>query len=104
MLKFISITAAATIAIAGASTAFAGEVTGNGKSLQLDGGGLNGNSSCAFSGLEDSDAGGPGVVQTFGRHPNDTVGPGGVSDNVDNIPNQPGPAAPGVFCNPSEPS
>lgn len=33
--------------------ALAGEVTGNGKLLHLEGGGLHGNSACAYSGQED---------------------------------------------------
>jgi hypothetical protein len=37
----------------GASTAFAGEITGNGKSLKNDDGTLNGKSACAYSGRED---------------------------------------------------
>ena len=44
---------AALIASLGASAAFAGEVTGNGRSLHLPGGGLHGHSACAFSGQED---------------------------------------------------
>ena len=44
---------AALIASLGASAAFAGEVTGNGRSLHLPGGGLHGRSACAFSGQED---------------------------------------------------
>ncbi len=37
----------------GVSTALAGEITGNGKSLKNDDGTLNGKSECAFSGRED---------------------------------------------------
>ena len=52
------------VAIVGLSAgpAFAGEVTGNGKASQ---GAVNGNSPCAFSGLDDQDpaTGGSGVVQ-----------------------------------------
>ena len=44
---------AALIASLGVSAAFAGEVTGNGKSLHVAGGGLHGRSECAFSGQED---------------------------------------------------
>lgn len=98
------ILAAAALVIAGAGAGIAGEVTGNGKSLQLEGGGLHGKSACAYSGLEDAAGYGPGTVQNFGKHPFDTVGTGGVSDSRANIPNYPGPAAPGVACNPSEPS
>jgi hypothetical protein len=37
-------------------------------------------------------------VQNFGRRP---LINGGVSDDPANIPNHPGPAAPGTACNPS---
>jgi hypothetical protein len=43
----------ASILSLGSSTAFAGEITGNGKSLKNDDGTLNGKSECAFSGRED---------------------------------------------------
>lgn len=94
--------AIAVLATAGANGAFAGEVTGNGKSLKP----LHGNSVCAFSGLEDfnlAEPVEPGTVQNFGKHPNDTVGNGGVSDDPANIPNHQGRAAPGFACNPSDP-
>ena len=38
----------------GAGSAVAGEITGNGKSLQIAPHTLHGNSACAFSGLQDS--------------------------------------------------
>lgn len=44
---------AACILSMGANAAFAGEITGNGKSLKNDDGTLNGRSACAFSGRED---------------------------------------------------
>ena len=34
-------------------SALAGEITGNGKLLHVEGGGLHGNSACAYSGQED---------------------------------------------------
>ena len=43
----------AWILVMGASAAFAGEITGNGKSLKNDDGTLNGKSECAWSGRED---------------------------------------------------
>ena len=43
----------AWILVMGASAAFAGEITGNGKSLKNDDGTLNGKSECAYSGRED---------------------------------------------------
>jgi hypothetical protein len=57
----IAACAAAFVGV-GASAAFAGEITGNGKPAQ---GAANANSPCAFSGLEDS--AGPGTAQTFGQ-------------------------------------
>ena len=43
----------ASILCLGAGVAFAGEITGNGKSLKNPDGTLNGKSVCAFSGRED---------------------------------------------------
>ena len=45
---------AASILYMAASAAFAGEITGNGKSLKNADGTLNGKSACAFSGREDT--------------------------------------------------
>jgi hypothetical protein len=45
---------AASLLCMGASVAIAGEITGNGKSLKNPDGTLNGKSSCAFSGREDT--------------------------------------------------
>lgn len=42
-----------------ATAGHAGEITGNGKSLKNEDGNLNGNSSCAFSGLNDTFTGDP---------------------------------------------
>lgn len=50
-----------TIMAMGASAAFAGEVTGSGKSLKNEDGSLNGHSICAFSGLNDTYSGDPDV-------------------------------------------
>ncbi len=53
-MKHLSLVAcAASIVCLGANAAFAGEITGNGKSLKNPDGTLNGNSACAFSGRED---------------------------------------------------
>lgn len=49
-----------------AGTALGGEVTGNGKSLKNDDGSLNGNSECAFSGLNDTYSGDPDVPDADG--------------------------------------
>jgi hypothetical protein len=45
---------ATAIVFLGASSAFAGEITGQGKSLKDSEGNLNGKSDCAFSGREDN--------------------------------------------------
>ena len=71
---------AALITALSASLAMAGEVTGNGKSLHVDGGGkwgtgLHARSFCAFSGQEDlqfapgGSKGVPGHAQNWGQIP-----------------------------------
>lgn len=70
MRKPIIGTAAIVVAIVAGSTApaFAGEVTGNGKTTPIE---ERANSACAFSGLEDNLPGTgvvePGVVQNWGH-------------------------------------
>ena len=49
-----------------ATTTYAGEITGNGKSLKNDDGTLNGKSACAFSGLNDTFSGDPTVPDDDG--------------------------------------
>jgi hypothetical protein len=49
----------AVILSALATTGYAGEITGNGKSLKNDDGTLNGRSACAFSGQNDTYTGDP---------------------------------------------
>ena len=44
---------ASILCLGASAAAFAGEITGNGKSLKNPDGTLNGRSSCAFSGRED---------------------------------------------------
>ena len=84
-----------------ASSALAGEITGNGKSLQVEGGGkwgtgLHGRSFCAYSGQEDlqfeegGSKGVPGNAQSWGQIPKadrDFIGPLGFH--------------PGRACNPN---
>jgi ABC-type transport system substrate-binding protein len=66
---------AAAVAAAGAGSAFAGEITGNGKSLEP----LHANSICAYSGLNDDPTGidpnngPPGRVQSWGKDVKDSV-------------------------------
>jgi hypothetical protein len=70
---------AATIVGAGAAVAGAGEITGNGKSLQIAPHTLHGASICAFSGLNDTYSGDPSVpdedgftrTQNWGQLPKD---------------------------------
>lgn len=50
----------------GANTVFAGEITGNGKSLKNEDGTLNGRSECAFSGRNDTYSGDPDVPDEDG--------------------------------------
>jgi hypothetical protein len=82
-----AICATALIAIISAGAAFGGEITGNGKSLKVDGGGkwatgLHARSECAFSGQEDlqflddqgnplaeAHKGTPGHAQSWGQIP-----------------------------------
>ena len=94
-------TVTALVAIVGASTAFAGEVTGNGKSLKVDGGGkwgtgLHARSFCAYSGQEDlqfevgGSKGVPGHAQSWGQIPK------AVRDQISQFGFLPGDA-----CNPN---
>jgi hypothetical protein len=53
MTRLGLVACAASILCLGAHVAFAGEITGNGKSLKNPDGTLNGKSACAFSGRED---------------------------------------------------
>ena len=106
--RIVSAVLAATfIASVGASAVFAGEITGNGKVLKVDGGGnwgtgLHARSVCAYSGQEDNqfldDAGNPlaepqrgvpGYAQSWGQIPKE------VRDFLTSIGSNPG-----LACNP----
>ena len=102
MRRLVSVVAAVGLLLAlTASTAFAGEITGNGKSLHVDGGGkwgtgLHARSFCAFSGQEDlqfadgGSKGDPGHAQSWGQIPKadrDAIAPLGF--------------LPGRACNPN---
>lgn len=100
-IKALATTAATVIAVGllGTGGAYAGEVTGNGKSLKNDDDTLNGASVCAFSGLNDTYSGDPDVpdedgftrtqnwgqldsetkafLTSIGLHPGDSCKPGG---------------------------
>ena len=70
MKKLVAVVVAALMLTTGlvtlsSSTALAGEITGNGKSLQP----LNANSECAFSGLDDDDDDGFDRTQNWGQIP-----------------------------------
>jgi hypothetical protein len=92
----------------GASTVLAGEITGNGKSLHVAGGGkwgtgLHARSFCAYSGQEDLqfEAGGskgsPGHAQSWGQIPKamrDVIGPLGFHPGRACNPNYGPPAEP----------
>ena len=84
----------AWILVMGASAAFAGEITGNGKSLKNDDGTLNGKSACAYSGREDDPDSGEfkgTIAQSWGQLPK------AVRDYLTSIKNNPG-----VACNPKK--
>jgi hypothetical protein len=77
----------------GASVAFAGEITGNGKSLKNDDGTLNGKSLCAFSGREDAPESGDfksAIAQAWGQLPK------AARDFLTSIGMNPG-----IACNPT---
>ena len=54
MTRLCLVACTTSILCLGATAAFAGEITGNGKSLKNPDGTLNGKSACAFSGREDN--------------------------------------------------
>ncbi len=92
MTRFgVAVSAAALVLSLSAGAALAGEITGNGKSLEP----LHGMSICAYSGLNDDplgldpDNGPPGRVQSYGQVVR-SVG-GGVLGGI-----------PGVACNPTK--
>jgi len=86
----VAVAAAAVVLSLGAGAVFAGEITGNGKSLEP----LNGRSICAYSGLnDDPNAEFPegGRVQSYGQ-----LVKIGLKDFLDALG-----ASPGVACNPT---
>ena len=97
-----AVVATALLATLAASAAFAGEVTGNGKSLHVEGGGkwgtgLHARSFCAFSGQEDlqfeegGSKGDPGHAQSWGQIPK------ADRDFLTSIQSNPG-----IACNPQK--
>ena len=83
----------------GANVAFAGEITGNGKSLKQDDGTLHGRSICAFSGLNDAYSGDPNVPDEDGF--TRTQNWGQVSKDGKVFLTSIG-SNPGVACNPTK--
>lgn len=92
----LSVAAAALVLSLGAGGVLAGETTGTGESLKVEGGGkwhtgLHARSLCAYSGLNDEQtAEEPGRVQNWGSIPKemrDIIGPLGFQ--------------PGMACNPN---
>lgn len=92
----VAVSVAAIVLSLSATAVFAGEITGNGKSLKVDGGGkwhtgLHARSLCAFSGLNDEiTPEEPSRVQNWGIIPKemrDVFGPLGFH--------------PGMACNPN---
>lgn len=78
----------------GGGVAYAGEITGNGKSLKNDDGTLNGKSACAYSGREDDPESGDfksPIAQSWGQLPK------AVRDFLTSIGSNPG-----VACNPKK--
>lgn len=104
---------ALAVALAGISPAVAGEITGNGTSLKNPDGTLNGNSLCAFSGINDTPNGlflpiGPGGSLVLVDPGGDVQSFGYFYSQFDDFigdPSDPatrsGFAFPGVGCNPS---
>lgn len=81
---------AALVLSMGAGAVLAGEITGNGRSLQP----MHGKSLCAFSGLNDKiTAEEPGRTQSYGQ-----LVRAGYKDFYDNVLG----ASPGVACNPTK--
>ena len=104
MTRFgVALSVAAVVLSLGASAVFAGEITGNGKSLQMPyedskwGTGLHARSECAYSGQEDLQFAGeeptkgdPAHAQSWGQIPKDS------RDFLTSIG-----VNPGVACNPT---
>jgi hypothetical protein len=102
--KKISVFVSAAVALTLSATAFAGEITGNDKSLKNPDGTLNGRSICAFSGQNDTYSGDPTVPDSDGFFRTQSWGQvaKAVKDFLTSIGMNPGKS-----CNPntgSEPS
>jgi len=106
---FSALCAATLLASIGASAVFAGEITGNGKSLQIAPHQLHGRSDCAFSGQEDLQylnadgsvkavftKGVPGHAQSWGQIPKSAPAGQLSRDFLTSIGSNPG-----IACNPT---
>ena len=62
--SLVALVAALTVAAVAAGSAFAGEITGNGKPTAAP---THSNSECSFSGLDDADDDGFGRTQNWGQ-------------------------------------
>ena len=90
MRLFIVAAFVAAFMALGTSAAFAGEITGSGRSLKQDDGTLHGKSECAWSGLNNfNEPTEPGRTQSFGQIVRVAGPQGGV---------------PGTACNPTKSS
>jgi hypothetical protein len=96
--NLLLVASAAWMLAVGAGTSWAGEITGNGKSLKNADGTLNGKSICAFSGLNDTYSGDPSVPDEDGFFL--TQNWGQLSKAVKDFLRSIG-AGPGTSCNPS---
>jgi hypothetical protein len=91
MNKKVVICAALILGL-GANAVFAGEITGNGKSLKNSDGTLNGNSICSFSGLNDTYSGDSSIPDEDGFFLTQSWGQlaKGVKDFLKSINGHPG--------------
>jgi hypothetical protein len=95
-LAATAVCAMATMGL-GPTGAFAGEITGNGRSLKNPDGSLNGKSVCAFSGQNDAYSGNPNIPDEDGFFRTQSWGqvPKAVRDTF------PPEMHPGIACNPT---
>lgn len=94
-----AVLAALLVMAMGASAAFAGEITGNGKSLKNEDGTLNGHSACAFSGFNDTYSGDPEVPDSDGFFRTQSWGQ--IDKEVRDDFLTPNGFHPGMACNPT---
>ena len=94
MRLFIVAAFVAAFMALGTSAAFAGEITGSGRSLKQDDGTLHGKSECAWSGLNNfNEPTDPGRTQSWGQIPK------AGRDFLTSVGSNPG-----IACNPAKSS